>query len=75
MNKPAGEIVREEFRKMLRQDLQEEIDDIPIAELGIDSLDFYEKLLYLEDEFGINIPIAELDSTVTLRSMIALLDP
>lgn len=64
-----GSIVRTEFLKLLREDYQGEVDDIPLADLGIDSLDFFDKLLYLEDELGIRIPIQELDDKITLREL------
>ena len=73
MERSVEEIVRAEFRSLLRKDIEGDIDDIPIAKLGIDSLDFFEKLIYLEEEFGIDIPINELTETVSLRTMIAAL--
>ncbi|HQT01030.1 MAG TPA: acyl carrier protein [Thiobacillus sp.] len=69
-----AEIIRTEFRKMLRQDFPAEIDDIPIADMGVDSLDFFEVILRLEEAHGIVIPIEKLDSVVTLRDLIAALD-
>lgn len=74
MNDNAAEIVRAEFRKMLRKDIQGDIDDIPISSLGIDSLDFFETVIYLEEAFGIDIPIEKLDNAVTLRDLVAALD-
>lgn|GEM_PF-1884425 len=74
MKNNAAEIVRAEFRKMLRKDIQGEIDDIPISNLGIDSLDFFETVIHLEETFGIHIPIEKLDGAVTLRDLIAALD-
>ncbi len=73
MKKNVEEIIREEFRSLLRKDFEGDIDDIPIAELGIDSLDFFEKLIYLEEEFGIDIPVDQLTDSVSIRTMIALL--
>lgn len=74
MGLSPAEIIRTEFRKMLRQDFPAEIDDIPIADMGIDSLDFFEAILRLEEAHGIVIPIEKLDSAVTLRDLIAALD-
>ena len=70
----AKSIVREEFRKLVRADYQGEIDDVPLAELGIDSLDFFEKILFLEDEYGIVISITDLDNEVTLNNLLSLLN-
>ena len=55
MEKSAEEIIRTEFRNKLREDIGDGIDDIPISDLGIDSLDFFEILINLEDEFNIII--------------------
>ncbi|MDZ7839294.1 MAG: acyl carrier protein [Gammaproteobacteria bacterium] len=66
-------IVRGEFRKLLREDYEGDIDVIPLADLGIDSLDFFDKLLYLEEEHGISIPVQELDSSITLEELLTIL--
>lgn len=63
-------IVRREFEALISEDRQKKIDDVPLTELGIDSLDFFEKVLYLEDEYDIRIPIEELDENVTLAQII-----
>ena len=55
----------------MRTDIGNDINNIPIADLGIDSLDFFEILLYIEDNLDIIIPIEELDSTVTIDSLIS----
>lgn len=74
MSEHAAEIVRAEFRKMLRKDMPADIDDIPISNLGIDSLDFFEAVIHLEEAHGIYIPIERLDGAVTLGDLIASLD-
>lgn len=68
--KATEHIVRTEFQKLLRADYQDDFDDVPLADLGIDSLDFFEKILFLEDEFGISIRISELDNKVTLSDIL-----
>jgi acyl carrier protein len=74
MSQKLSEIVREEFRKMLRKDFPGDIDTIPISEMGIDSLDFFETIIHLEETHGIVIPIEKLDGAITLRDLIAALD-
>lgn len=69
----AQSIVRREFRSLIREDYEGAIDHVPLAELGVDSLDFFEKLLYLEDEHGICISISELDEDVTLSDILSAL--
>lgn len=73
MNNNFEEIVRTEFRKVVGVRTEKDIDDIPISELGIDSLDFFETVIHLEEEFGIEISIDKLDNAVTLRDLIASL--
>lgn len=65
-------IIRREIRKLLRADHPGDFDDVPLAELGMDSLEFFEAVMILEDDHGIVIPVAELDSTVTLRKILEL---
>ncbi len=69
----ASSIVRREFASLLPAERDGQIDDVPLADLGIDSLDFFEKLLILEDEFGIRVPISELDNEVTLNDILSSL--
>jgi len=66
-------IVRNEFRGLLRDDHPDDFDDIPLAELGVDSLEFFEVTMILEDEHGIVIPITDLHSSVTLKEILAML--
>jgi len=48
------------------------IDDIPISELNIDSLDFFDMIVNLEDEHGIIILVDNLSNEITLRELIAV---
>lgn len=64
-------IIHGELRKLLRDDIGDDISDTPIAELGVDSLDFFDLLSQLEDAHGIDIPIEHLDENVTLNSLVA----
>jgi acyl carrier protein len=70
-NKSTEEILRAEFLPLFRNNIPDNVDDIPLYELGVDSLGFFEKIVHLEDEFGIFISIEKLDNNVTLRSLIA----
>jgi acyl carrier protein len=67
-------IVRETFRALLREDFDGDIDRTPLAELGIDSLDFFEALIELEEQHDLTIPIEKLDGSVTLEGMYRMLD-
>lgn len=66
------EIIRKTFRSLLRTDFEGDMDRIPLAELGIDSLDFFEALIDLEEQHGLKIPIEKLDGTVTLLDIFEL---
>jgi acyl carrier protein len=48
------------------------IDDIPISKLNIDSLDFFDMIVNLEDEHGIIIPVDNLSNEITLRELISV---
>lgn len=74
MTNNPEEIIQAEFRKIMRKGPDEKIDDVPISELGIDSLDFFEAVIHIEEEFGIKIPVEKLDNSITLRSIIASLN-
>lgn len=65
-------VIREAFRGLLRTDLDYNIDGTPLAELGIDSLDFFEALIELEEQHGLKIPIEKLDGNLTLADIFAL---
>ena len=62
--------MREEFRNLLPDDYQGDFATIPLAELGVDSLDFFEAIIVLEEDHGIIIPITELHSTITLNDIL-----
>lgn len=62
-------IIRSEFRKLLRDDYERNFDELPLASLGVDSLDFFEALMNLEDDHGIVVPVNELHSTITLKEL------
>lgn len=66
----TASIVRGEFVKLFAENSNPEIDNTPLADLGVDSLDFFEKVLFLEEEFGIKIPISVLDNDVTLNDIL-----
>ena len=48
--------------------------DLPVDQLGIDSLGFLEFLFELEDHFGFPIPQESVTSVRTLRELAAVLD-
>ena len=48
--------------------------DAPIAELGVDSLDFLEFLFELEDRVGVPIPPDSVSGLATMRALAAKVD-
>ena len=70
----AGDIIRNEFRKLLRDDYRGDFDEIPLAELGVDSLEFFEVTMILEDKYDIIIPDTQLHSSITLKEILAVVD-
>lgn len=67
-------VVHEAFRALLPADAGDGIDTVPLAQLGVDSLSFFNTILMLEDELGISIPLTELDNQVTLRDLLATIE-
>lgn len=63
-----------EFRTRMRKDLDGDLEGTPLAELGIDSLDFFEAVMALEERLGCEIPIENLDAETTVRSLCTVID-
>lgn len=70
----SASVVRSEFLALLPDNQKDNIDDIPLADLGVDSLDFFEKVLFLDEEYGIKISIEELDNDLTLGEVLSSLE-
>ena len=61
--------------KQLRADTEEITEDTNIMEdLGADSLDVFELLNQLEDEFGIVIPEEDMEGLVTVADVAAAIE-
>lgn len=63
-----------EFKTRMRKDLERDVEITPLAELGIDSLDFFEAVMALEERLGCEIPIEKLDADTTVRSLCHVID-
>ena len=72
--KSTENIIRNQIRKLLRDDYRGNFDKIPLTELGVDSLDFFEMTMILEEEYDIIIPVEQLDSSITLEEIFAMVD-
>lgn len=72
MNESTRVVIRREFRKLLPADYDRDFDARPLAELGVDSLDFFETIMILEEDYGIVIPIEKLESSVTVDDLVAV---
>ena len=48
--------------------------DRPLAEIGLDSLDFMSILFSVQDKFNINIPDEDIDGLNTLNDLIRYID-
>lgn len=72
MTDDRAEIIRTAVRDRLRTETLK--DDAPLAQLGLDSLDFFELLVDLEEQHGIDIPIEKLNNDVATRHLIEALD-
>lgn len=74
MSKTTESIIRDEFKNLLRDDYPDKFDEIPLADLGVDSLEFFEATMILEDEYGIIIPVADLHNSITLKDIFNMLE-
>lgn len=68
----------EKMKKMLADMLNIEVDSITNetsfkGDLGADSLDLFELVMALEDEYGIELPTEELQKIVTVGDVLELL--
>ena len=68
----------EKMKSMLAQQLGVDEDSITLEtsfkeDLGADSLDLFELIMALEDEYGVSIPTEELEKLTTVGSVIAYL--
>lgn len=64
----------EKIREVITGQVDIEADKIVpeaafMADLGIDSLDLFELVMALEDEFGVEIPSEELENIVTVQNL------
>lgn len=66
--------VEAEFRSRMRSDINFDVETTPLAALGIDSLDFFEAVMSLEEKLGREIPVEELDAQMTIRSLSLLIE-
>lgn len=69
----------EKVCKMLAEQLKIEIDKITpeaevVKDLGADSLDLVELMMALEDEYGITLPEAEVESVKTVQDIVTMLE-
>ncbi len=67
-------LILSEFRGRVRSDREIDTNRTPLAELGIDSLDFFEGLMNLEEKLGYEIPIDDLEADMTLASLCRLVE-
>ena len=72
MDNSIKDIIRNEFKLLLPEN-KEGLDDTPIGELGVDSLDFFEFILHLDDAYEIKLHNIQLDNKLTLNAIIATL--
>lgn len=68
------ETVREVVRRQIDREMIEDFDDIPLQELGADSIDHVEIMLELEGKFDIETTDDELEHAKTMREVAALID-
>ena len=68
-------IMPENMREMIAEQLNVDVNEITLEtsfkdDLGADSLDLFELVMALEDEYGIELPADELASIVTVEDVL-----
>lgn len=66
--------VREVLENHLSHPLPDAFDDIKLTDLGLDSLDFFEIIMQLEQQLGMPIEVEVLTEQFTIKDLIALLE-
>ncbi len=72
MDNMIKDLIRDDFKSLLPKD-NAYADDIPIGELGIDSLDFFEFIVHLDEVYGIKLHGIQLDNELTLNKLLAII--
>jgi len=72
-NDKKKEAIRQAFKGIIRSDFEHVIDDIPLLEMGIDSLDFFEQIVYLEEDLGLSFKVEDVDNKVTINDLVKML--
>jgi acyl carrier protein len=67
-------VIRELAAKQFGGDADSIDPDLPVDQLGIDSLGFLEFLFELEDEVGFPIPQKDVEGIKTLRELASVID-
>jgi acyl carrier protein len=70
-SKNIDQLIRDAFYALLKTPLENSIEDMSISDLNIDSLEFFELIVDLEEAHGISIPIESLDGKITLSNLIS----
>ena len=65
----------EKIREMIAENLNIDVDTITEEasfkeDLGVDSLDLFELVMALEEEFGVEIPTEDLETLTTVGSVV-----
>lgn len=65
-------LLRDELLSRASGNIEGDIDDIPFTSLGIDSLEFFEIVYRIEEEFSIELSVDQLKDEITLRTLVEI---
>ena len=71
----ARSLVHDAFRALVSDAFKGDVEATPLADMGVDSLDFFEVAMILEDEHGIVIPAEKLHAELTLKELCEMIEP
>lgn len=72
--KEKQQTIRNSFYRLIREDFEKNLDNTPLLEMGIDSLDFFEQMVYLEDELGFRFSVEDISHNVTINDLLKMLE-
>lgn len=63
-----------ELKELMPEVSIDSVENIPIAAIGLDSLELLDLIMKIEDEFGVEIAIEDIDKSITISQLAKLIE-
>lgn len=63
-----------QLKELLPDVVINEIENMPIAAVGLDSLELLDLIMLIEDEYGVEIDLEDLNKTITVAQIRQLIE-